>query len=513
MTEHADHTGKSGAAALDGKQWATLLILTLSMFIVVLDATVVLIALPTIVADLGGSLTLATWVPAGFSLSFAAFLLLFGKLADIYGRRLLFVLGLLVFTLASLGAALAPSLEVLVAARVVQGLGAAIVEPAIIAVIKATFPSEKLGLAFGVEGLAAGLAGVCGPILGGFLATALSWEFIFLINLPIGALTIGAGLLLIRESRDERASREVDLAGVFFSGTGLFALVFGVVQGPEYGWDSPVILGSFVASVVLLGLFIATERRVRHPLLDLSLFRIRLFAVGNFLRGTVEFVSLAILFPLVLFLQVQLGYSPLRTGLLLLPFVVAVVIVSPFAGSWSDRTDLRLLVVPGMTITAAALFWLAHVEPDTGWAFFIAPLAIAGAGLGALYGPTTSGSLRDIPTEKSGQASAVSFGAAVLGFEFGVAVTSGVMQTKFLAELRDSSLPPDMVEKLADRLVSEGSSSESTADFGDQRTRTLIENALSDAVNAALLSCVAMALVGAVLGLFFVTSKREAETR
>ncbi|MGP4028722.1 DHA2 family efflux MFS transporter permease subunit [Actinomadura sp. 3N407] len=491
---------------LTGAQWATLVLLTLCMFVVVLDATVVLIALPAIMSDLGGTLTLATWIPAGFALAFAAFLLMFGKLTDVYGRRRMFVAGLIVFTIASLAAGLAPSMEFLVGARVVQGVGAAIIEPAIIALIKATFPADRLGLAFGVEGLAAGLAGAGGPILGGLLATAFSWRYIFFINLPIGVIAIVAAYVLISESRDENADRRLDLGGVLLSGAGLFALVFGIVQGSEYGWGSPAIVTAFAAAAVLLVLFVLVEGRVANPLLDLSLFRYRLFAVGNVLRGAVEFISLAIFFPLVLFLQAGLGFTPLRTGLTLLPFIIGAVIASPLAGALSDRVDLRWPVVPGMFASAAALFWLAQLAPGSEWTALIAPLFAAGIALGALYGPTTSGSLKEIPTEKAGVASAVSYGAVLLGFELGIAVTSSVLQSRFITELEDApasaALPAGAVDDVASSLLTgEGGTGEGQV---SKQLQQAIETALAHAANAAILSCAAMAVVGGVIGLFFV---------
>ncbi|TDD92917.1 DHA2 family efflux MFS transporter permease subunit [Actinomadura darangshiensis] len=500
-----DVAQREKATRLSSTQWTTLVLLTLCMFVVVLDATVVLIALPAILSDLGGTLALATWIPAGFALAFAAFLLMFGKLTDIYGRRLMFIAGLVVFSVASLAAALSPSIEFLVGARVVQGVGAAIIEPAIIALIKASFPADRLGLAFGVEGLAAGLAGAGGPIVGGYLATAFSWRYIFVINLPIGLIAIVAAYVLISESRDENADRRLDLPGVLLSGAGLFALVFGIVQGPEYGWASLPIVTAFVAAAVLLTLFVLAESRVANPLLDLSLFRYRLFAVGGLLRGAVEFISLAIFFPLVLFLQVELAYSPLRSGLTLLPFIIGAVIASPLAGSLSDRVDLRWPVVPAMFATAAALFWLAHLAPGTTWTSLIAPLFAAGLTLGALYGPTTSGSLKEIPTEKAGVASAVSYGAVLLGFELGIAVTSGVLQSRFIDELEHApagaALPSDKVQQVASSvLTGEG---DAGAALASEQVRQFIQTALAHAANAAILSCAAMAVVGGVAGFFF----------
>jgi EmrB/QacA subfamily drug resistance transporter len=505
---------QEGSAHLGRRRWATLVILTLSTFIVTLDSAVVFIALPAILQDLGGTLDEATWVIAAFVLSFAVFLLPFGRLADIYGRRFLFMSGIVVFALASLGCALAPSMEFLIGARVVQGIGAAMVEPTVLAIIKATFPSERLGLAFGVQGIAAVLGAAFGPILGGIITTALSWEYIFLLNVPVGVVAVAGALLVVPESRAEGVSRRLDLPGLLFSGTSVFFLVFAIVEGERFGWGSVTILGSFVAAAVLLALFIITELRVRVPLVDLTLFKDRLFAVGNVLRGVVEFATLGLFFPLALFLQIQLGHSPLDTGLLLLPLIVASFFTSPLAGALSDRVDVRLIVVPGFVVVAVGIFWVAHLSPETGWKFFIAPLAIAGAGLGALEAPTVSATLRNVPTAQSGIASSVSYTTFLIGLELGVAVVGAVLQSQLVANVKDAlsgaNLPPGVAEEISS-LSEGGVSGQPAAQIsgpGAARIQGLIEGAFAAAVNTALFSCVAVALLGAVVALFFSSNRK-----
>lgn len=267
-----DVQGTEGPTRLGRRDWAALVVLTLSTFIVILDSSVAFIALPAILEDVGGTLDEATFVLAGFILSFVVFVLFFGKLADIYGRRLLFILGIGVFTLASLACAVSPSIEFLIGARVVQGIGAAMVEPTVLALILTTFPRERLGLAFGVQGVAAGISASVGPIVGGLITTSLSWEYIFLVNLPIGVVAIVGALLFISESRAEGASRRLDVPGLLSSGGGIFLLVFAIIEGEKLGWGSAVILGSFAGAALLLALFVVVEGRVREPLVDLALF-------------------------------------------------------------------------------------------------------------------------------------------------------------------------------------------------------------------------------------------------
>lgn len=517
MTEVNTTDGDGGPvqrAGLSGRNWATLAVLTLSSLVVMLDVSVVNVALPAMLQDLGGTLDQATWLLAGFVLPFAALLLAFGRLADIYGRRLLFVAGIVVFTVASLAAALAASVQFLIAARVAQGIGAAMVEPTVLAVIRASFPPGRTGLAFGVQGIAAGLGASLGPTVGGLVTTSLSWEYIFLLNVPVGIVAVVGALLLVPESRAELATRTLDLPGLLLSAAGIFFLVLAIVEGPRLGWGSTVILGSFAASAVLLALFAAVELRVREPLVDLGLFRDRLFAVGNFLRAVVEFATLGLFFPLMLFLQIELGYSALQSGLMSLPLVFASIVASPLAGGISDRVDVRWLVVPGMLMVAGGTFWLAHVSPRTGWTFFVAPLVIAGAGLGALQAPTTSATLREIPAARSGIAASVSYTSFLLGAELGVAVAGALLQNRFVAAVREGLAGTELSPQAADEIVSalsEGGVQPGEANLpGGAQVAGIVQDAFAAAVNAALLGCVAAAIVGAIVAPFFVSTRRGA---
>lgn len=517
MTEGTSGTGAATSTALTSRQWITLIVLTLSTLIVLLDGSVVFIALPKILQDLGGTLDQGSWVLAGFILSFVVFLLVFGKLGDLFGRRRLFVLGITLFTLASLACALAPSMPFLIGARVVQGIGAAMVEPTVLALIRSTFPPERLGLAFGVQGSAAGIGASLGPILGGAITTGLSWPYIFLINVPIGLIAIIGALLTLPESRSETAAWRPDIPGLLLSAAGLFCLVFALVEGERLGWRSSIITGAFVAAAVLLVLFVIAERHAREPLVDLALFSDRLFAVGNLLRAITEFGGLGVFFVVALFLEYVLGYSPLRSGLVLLPLVLAAIVVSPLAGKLSDRVDVRWLVVPAFLLVAGGLFWLAHLSPQTGWAFFVAPLVIAGAGLAALYGPTTSTTLSKVPAAQTGLASSVSYAAFLIGSELGVAVVSGVLQSAAAANARTALADADVPPSVSDRVIASISAGTlggpSPADSGGADAAAiapLIANAFASAVNTALVSCAAAAVVGAVVGLFFASGRRDA---
>lgn len=511
----AGNSGGAGAGALSGRQWLTLAVLTLSTFLVLLDASVVNVALPQIVGDLDGTLDQATWVVAGFILAFAAPLVLFGKLGDVFGRRRLFVLGVAVFALASLGCALAPSMNFLIAARVGQGVGGAMLEPATLALIKATFPRERLGLAFGVQGITAGVATAVGPTLGGVLTTSFSWRWIFLINIPVGLVAIGAILLAVAESRAEGASRRIDVPGFLLSGAGVFFLVFALVEGQRLGWDSSPILGSLAAATLSFVAFVLVERRVRNPLVNLSLFGDRLFAVGNALRGVTLFVLLAAVFVLPLYWQTQLGYSALQAGLVLLPLSVVSFFLSPIAGSLADKVDVRWLVGSGFLAVAASALWLSRLTPESGWVFFAAPLALFGAGLAFLFAPTVTATLRNVPDEKSGVASGVSFTAGEIGAALGVAVAAAVLQNRLLANAEEAlsaaslGLPPGARDGILSGL-SEGATG-APAGLGGSAAgvEVLIQGAFADAVGSGLFLVAAAALFGALLAFVFFSARPE----
>lgn len=494
-----------------------LVIFTLSSFLVVLDFGSIFIPLPQVLEDLGGTLDEVTWVIGAFVLTFAVFLLPFAKLADIYDRRMLFISGVTVFTVASLACALAPSMEFLIGARVVLGAGAAIVEAAIYALIKSTFPRERQSLAFRVQGIAFVLGALVAPILSGAITTGLSWEYIFWLNVAVGVVVLAAAVVVVPASRDEDASRRLDVPGLVFGGVGLFALFFAIIEGSRLGWGSAVILGSFGAAVVLLALFVVTEGRVREPLVDFGLFNDRLFAVGNLLRWASDFSSIGVYFALSHFVQVQLGSSALVMGLLLMSVVAGGMVVAPVTEPLSGRVDVRWLVVPGFLLVAAGTFWVAHVSPQTGWVFFIAPLAVAGAGFVAQEGPTVSARDRDIPPARSGAAWRVSYSIFLLGVGLGVAVVSAVWQSQIVANAKDAiagaDLPPSVEDRVSSSLSEGGVSGQPAAEIsgpGASQVEGLIQEAFADAVNTALLSCVAVALLGAVVALFFSSNRKEA---
>lgn len=416
--------------------------------------------------------------------------------------------GIVVFALASIGCAMAPSMEMLIAARVAQGVGAAMVEPTVLALIKHTYPKGKVGLAFGVQGVSAGVAASVGPSLGGFLTTAASWEWIFLINVPVGIVAVVGIALALKDVPVGDVSRRIDWAGMIISAVALSALVYAIIEGEELGWTSPLILGLFATAAVFIIAFIAVERRVKDPLVPLRLFRDRLFSIGNVLRGSVEFITLGLFFPLSLYLQIQLGYSALETGLIFLPLVIASLVSSPLGGSLSDRIDARYILVPGFLLCAIGIVLVARLEHDTAWTFFILPLAVLGLGLGALYGSTVNVTLRNVPGGHTGVASGVSYAAFLLGSELGISVIGTSSNNRLSTNLRKDAaselgMPPEAFD---DAEIGVG------GDYGEQdpsgQFEALFGTAFADAVNVSLYICLGVAVLAAILA-FGIGGNRE----
>src|SRR5829696_9204415 len=308
--------------ASENRRWWTLAAVAFGLFMIMLDNTVVNVALPSIQRDLGVGLSELEWIVTGYALTFAALMLIGGKLADAYGRRLVFVVGIVVFTLASLACGLAESGEMLIGARIVQGAGAALMNPATLSIISATFPPHQRGTAIGIWAGVSAMALAIGPLVGGLLTEHASWHWIFFINVPVGVLAIAASFLLIDESRDTSEVQRLDLPGLSASAIGLFSLTYALIEGNTYGWTSARIVTSFVVAAVSLVTFVLLERHQRTPMLDLSLFRNRTFAGANAVMLLVALAMFGVFFFVSLYMQNILGYSAVQAGAAFLPMTL-----------------------------------------------------------------------------------------------------------------------------------------------------------------------------------------------
>ena len=353
-------------------------------------------------------------------------MLIGGKLADAYGRRLLFVVGIVVFTGASLWCGLADSGSMLIAARVVQGSGAALMNPATLSIIAATFPPRERGMAIGIWAGVSALALAIGPLVGGLLTEHLSWHWIFFINVPVGALAIVASYLLITESKDD-THESLDLPGLATSALGLFALTYGLIEANTYGWTSARIVGSFVVAVVSLTLFIVIERRRRSPMLDLSLFRSGTYAGANLAMLLVALAMFGVFFFVSLYMQNVLGYSAVEAGAAFLPMTILIILVAPVAGKLSDRYGSRWLMSGGMVLLAVQLLYLSQLGPDATFWNLLPGFFVGGLGMAITMTPTAAAATRAVPVEKSGVGSAVLNAMRQVGGSVGIALMGAIV--------------------------------------------------------------------------------------
>jgi EmrB/QacA subfamily drug resistance transporter len=408
------------------RKWWTLGAVSFGLFMIMLDNTVVNVALPAIQSDLQTDLSSLQWIVTGYALTFAALMLIGGKLADAYGRRLIFILGIAVFTLASLWCGLAGSGDMLIAARVVQGAGAALMNPATLSIIAATFPPRERGTAIGIWAGTAALALAIGPLVGGLLTEHLSWNWIFFVNIPVGVIAIAASLLLITESKDETHVR-LDLPGLFTSGLGLFALTYGLIEANTYGWTSGRIIGSFVLAALALLAFVQLERRQRAPMLDLSLFRSGTYAGANIAMLLVALSMFGIFFFVSLYMQNVLGYSPVKAGAAFLPMTVLIILIAPIAGKLSDRHGSRWLVSIGMVLLAVQLLYLSRLGAHESFWRILPGFLVGGVGMAMTMTPTAAAATRAVPVAKAGVGSAVLNAMRQVGGSLGIALMGAIV--------------------------------------------------------------------------------------
>ena len=424
----------------ENKKWWTLAAVSVGLFMIMLDNTVVNVALPSMRRSLHMTLSELEWVVAGYALTFAAFMLTGGKLADYVGRRLIFMVGLSVFTGASLACGLAPNGGFLIGARVVQGFGGALMNPATLSIITATFPPRERGKAIGIWAGVSGMALAIGPLVGGLLTEHVNWNWIFFINVPVGILGLLAIPLLIDESRDTSHEQRLDAPGLLTSGVGLFSLTYAFIEANRYGWSSGRILGAFAVAAVMLVAFLVLEAHQRAPMLELSLFRNRTFSGAN---GAMLFVGLAMFgtfFYVSLYMQNVLRYSPVEAGASFLPMTLLIILIAPRAGALTDRVGSRWLVGGGMTLLAVMLFYYSQLGAnETFWAI-LPGLLIGGVGMGLTMTPTTAAAMSAVAVDKAGVGSAVLNSARQVGGSLGIAVMGAIVASAsdFLTGFHDS---------------------------------------------------------------------------
>jgi len=418
---------KARIFAEENKKWWTLAAVSFGLFMIMLDNTIVNVALPTIQKSLHLKVSELEWVVTGYALTFGALMLTGGKLADLMGRRLMFVVGLVIFTLSSLGCGLAGSATVLIAARVVQGVGAALMNPSTLSIITVTFPPKQRGTAIGIWAGVSALALAIGPLAGGLITEHVNWNWIFFINVPIGALAILAAFAFIEESRDTSLEQRPDLAGQLTSALGLFALSYGLIEANTYGWTSGRILGAFALAAVSLVTFVLLELRQRLPMLDLSLFRNRGFAGANTVMLLVGLAMFGVFFYVSLYVQQILGYSPVQAGASFLPWTLLIILLAPQAGRLSDRFGPRPFVTGGLLVVAGSLFIFSRLGVHETFWNLLPAMILGGIGMSGAMAPTTAAAMASVRPEKAGVGSAVLNSMRQVGGSLGIAIMGAIV--------------------------------------------------------------------------------------
>lgn len=424
------------------RPWLSLLVLCLGTFVILLDTTIVNVALPSLIAGLHAPLDQAVWVINAYLLVFCALLIVASRLGDLFGPRRMFNTGLAIFALASALCGAVQSPGQLIWARVLQGVGAAVLAPQALVIIQRVFPRERMGAAFGVFSSMVGLAAVSGPVLGGVLTSYLSWRWVFYVNLPIAAAGIVLALRYVPEvtTGRPRSLRRLDLTGVALSALGLAAVTYGVIEGQRYRWGTvlgPVTIGEIIAAgVVLLLLFGWHERRHPEPLVPPGLFRGRTFTIMVALNVAVQFALQSMLLVNAINLQSVLGFTAVRAGLTGLPLTLALTALAPFAGRLTDRVGGKYVLMAGLVVYAAGIAGVAAVSSVHATSLTFAPvLLVAGLGMGAIFAPMLTMAMRAAPPALAGAASGVVNTGRQLGGTLGGAVTGAVLANQLAGAL------------------------------------------------------------------------------
>jgi EmrB/QacA subfamily drug resistance transporter len=433
---------KARILAEENRKWLTLAAVSFGLFMIMLDNTIVNVALPSIQSALHLKISELEWVVTGYALTFGALMLTGGKLADLFGRRMIFVVGLAVFTLSSLACGLAGSASVLIGARVVQGVGAALMNPATLSIITVTFPPRLRGTAIGIWAGVSALALAIGPLVGGLITEQISWNWIFYINVPVGVLGILAAFMFIDESRDTSGEQRPDLPGLLTSGLGLFALSYGLIEANNYGWTSGRIVASFAAAAVLLVSFVLLELNQRVPMLELGLFKNRGFAGANTVMLLVGLAMFGVFFYVSLYVQQVLGYSPVQAGATFLPWTVLIILIAPIAGRFSDRIGPRPFVVTGMIALAASLFLFSRMGLHENFWSLLPAMLLGGVGMSMAMAPTTAAAMSSVRPERAGVGSAVLNSMRQVGGSLGIAIMGSIVASGVSSGLASGEARP-----------------------------------------------------------------------
>ena len=411
----------------ENRRWWTLAAMCFALFMVMLDNTVVNVALPSIQRSFEASLSSLEWTINAYTLSFAVLLVTGGRLGDIFGRRLVFLIGVVVFAIASALIGVSPSEGTLIAFRALQGAGAALMMPATLSIITNAFPPSERGKAIGTWAGVSAIALALGPLVGGWLTEDVTWRAIFFINVPVAVIAIAVTLFATHESRDETATRQVDYPGIAALTIGLTSLVLALVEGNAWGWGSARIITLFALAIFGLAAFGLIERRSAAPIVNFDFFRSRSFLGANIVAFAISFGMFAVFFFLALYMQNILGYSPLETGVRFLPSTLVIMVAGPLAGRLSDKIGPRTPLVIGLLFVTVSLAWQSRIEVDTSYAFLVTPFILLGLGMGFTMSPMSTAAMNAVDRTKAGVASGTLSMTRMVGGTFGVAALGALV--------------------------------------------------------------------------------------
>jgi EmrB/QacA subfamily drug resistance transporter len=412
------------------RRWLILGVLCFSLLVIVLDNTILNVAIPTIVRDLDATNSQLQWIIDAYTLVFAGLLLTAGSLGDRFGRRGALQFGLAVFGVGSLASALAGSASVLIATRAFMGIGGAFIMPATLSIITNVFPAQERGRAIGVWAGTAGLAGVLGPLVGGFLLQHFYWGSVFLVNIPIVIVGLFAGVFLIPTSKDPSAPR-LDPPGAVLSIAGLSSLLYGIIEAPQDGWGAPRILVAFAVGAALLVAFVSWERRTDHPMLDVRFFKNPRFTAASSGMTCVFFALFGAIFVITQYFQFVLGYSPLETGVRYLPWAGLTMFVSPWSARLVERFGTKRVVTTGLTLVAIGLVSFTTLDASSSYGAAVWRMAFFSIGMGLTMAPATESIMSALPLGKAGVGSAVNDTTRQVGGALGVAVIGSVLSSVY----------------------------------------------------------------------------------
>lgn len=498
------------------RKWLTLGVMCIALFMVMLDNTVVNVALPSIQRDLGSSIAGLEWIVNGYTLSFAVLLATGGRMGDIFGRRRMFVFGVVVFTLSSLTAGVAPDQTALVVSRVAQGIGAAFMMPGTLSIITDAFPAEERGKAIGTWAGVSALALAIGPVLGGYFTEYVSWRMIFFINLPVGLMAVVAASMFVRESRDTTVGRDVDYPGVAVLTVLLTALVLALIEGNTWGWSSPAVIGLFAVALLAIPAFVAVEQRSAAPIIDFPLFHSRNFIGAVTVAFIISFAMLGVFFFLALYMQNILGYTALEAGVRFLPTTLVIMLVAPVSGRMADRIGPRWPIVGGMVLLTISLYLFSRIEVTTTFSDLLPAFLILGFGIAMTMSPMSTAAMNAVVVNKAGAASGILSMFRMVGGTFGVALLGALFQWQAKHHLKEmlanSGIPGLDLGEIARQLS--GGVPQGAAGLPPGKAEQLAVAARESFVyglSHAMVLSVAVALVGVAVALVLIRDRSRPE--